>query len=94
MSEPTFVCALCSAVAQEMGHNPEPLRSVQERCCAWCSDNLVTPLRLRRFARGLLPKGDQVSGAMLQACRKTARLLPLRRRLHGWASGRRQAPRW
>lgn len=32
----------------DKGHNPAPLlKTYGARCCNWCNENLVTPLRIR-----------------------------------------------
>ena len=41
-------CCLCSKKIEGYGHNPEPLKSVEERCCDWCNGTKVIPARLAK----------------------------------------------
>ena len=40
-------CSICGDLYGHYGHNPEPLRKLEERCCNWCNAYLVIPARLR-----------------------------------------------
>ena len=40
-------CSLCGDVFIGKGHNPEPLATFDDRCCADCNDTLVIPARIR-----------------------------------------------
>jgi hypothetical protein len=45
----TGKCSLCDKQYEDFGHNPEPLKSVGERCCDSCNQNKVIPARLLAF---------------------------------------------
>jgi len=48
-SEPTFTCSLCGDAFIGMGHNPEPLKRYEQRCCGACNALRVIPARMRRL---------------------------------------------
>ena len=33
-------------IVWDQGHSPDPVRD-EGRCCTWCNNNLVVPLRIR-----------------------------------------------
>jgi hypothetical protein len=41
-------CSLCGEKYEDYGHNPEPLKRFEERCCGECNMNKVIPARLER----------------------------------------------
>lgn len=43
------ICSLCGEQFQGMGHNPEPLKPFDERCCTTCNDTKVIPARIAGF---------------------------------------------
>ena len=45
--EDTFVCVLCGSTVAEFGNNPDPLASVDERCCNRCNAEKVVPARCK-----------------------------------------------
>lgn len=42
------ICSLCGKEFVGMGHNPEPLKPYEERCCDHCNEYRVIPARMRR----------------------------------------------
>lgn len=40
------VCSLCGGRYEGLGHNPEPLKPLEQRCCSRCNDEKVLPARL------------------------------------------------
>lgn len=50
----TGFCSLCGGPYERYGNNPEPLRTVHERCCGDCNETKVIPARLAAIAE----KGD------------------------------------
>lgn len=40
-------CSLCEAPYGNYGHNPEPVKKYEERCCDVCNATIVIPARLR-----------------------------------------------
>lgn len=47
MDATEHTCSLCSRTFYGMGHNPEPLKRYEERCCARCNEYRVIPARLK-----------------------------------------------
>lgn len=41
-----FVCSLCGQADTGFGHNPEPLKPYDQRCCTMCNATQVIPARL------------------------------------------------
>ena len=41
-----FICSLCGKTSTGWGHNPEPLKKNEERCCEQCNVMKVIPARL------------------------------------------------
>jgi hypothetical protein len=39
-------CSLCGKLYYHWGHNPEPLKPFEERCCRDCNATKVIPARL------------------------------------------------
>lgn len=39
-------CSLCGGTYEHWGHNPEPIKPVDERCCDNCNRTRVIPARL------------------------------------------------
>ena len=62
MKQSTNKCVICGAPIDgvtDFGANPAPIRSLEEgKCCAWCDQHIVIPVRLKRDANGLNPYGD------------------------------------
>jgi len=46
-------CSLCGKEFFGFGHNPEPLKAYEERCCDCCNMTKVIPARLREFDKGV-----------------------------------------
>jgi len=45
----TGKCSLCKGNYDKWGHNPEPLKTFDERCCTECNSKKVIPARLKKF---------------------------------------------
>ena len=62
MKQSTNKCVICGAPIDgvtDFGANPAPIRSLEEgKCCAWCDQHIVIPVRFKRDANGLNPYGD------------------------------------
>mmetsp|Transcript_24291 Transcript_24291/g.36387 ORF Transcript_24291/g.36387 Transcript_24291/m.36387 type:complete len:169 (-) Transcript_24291:273-779(-) len=41
------ICSLCGSTFVGHGHNPEPLKMLEERCCDECEEALVIPARMK-----------------------------------------------
>jgi hypothetical protein len=48
-----YKCSLCGREEIGYGHNPEPIKPADERCCDICNDQFVIP------ARGLMAHRDR-----------------------------------
>lgn len=44
-------CSLCGQPYTGLGHNPEPLKRFEERCCSECNATKVIPARLAGIMR-------------------------------------------
>lgn len=43
-------CAICGKpIIEQFGCNPFPIRDSNLKCCQWCDEHLVIPLRLRQM---------------------------------------------
>ena len=42
-------CSLCSETYINHGHNPEPLKSFEKRCCDLCNEIKVIPARMKQI---------------------------------------------
>lgn len=62
MKQSANKCVICGAPIDgvtDFGANPAPIRSLEEgKCCAWCDQHIVIPVRFKRDANGLNPYGD------------------------------------
>ena len=47
MKDRKFKCSLCGKQCEGFGHNPEPLKRFEERCCSDCNMSKVIPARLK-----------------------------------------------
>ena len=43
------ICSLCGGGFSRWGHNPEPLKPFEERCCDICNETKVIPERIRIY---------------------------------------------
>lgn len=43
------ICSLCGKEFVGMGHNPEPLKRYEERCCEHCNEYRVVPARMKKL---------------------------------------------
>ena len=50
-AETRRLCSLCGEPFLGMGHNPEPLKRYQDRCCNDCNQTKVIPARMRAYNR-------------------------------------------
>lgn len=62
MKQSANKCVICGAPIDgvtDFGANPAPIRNLEEgRCCSWCDQHIVIPVRFKRDANGLNPYGD------------------------------------
>ena len=62
MKQSTNKCVISGAPIDgvtDVGANPAPIRSLEEgKCCSWCDQHIVIPVRFKRDANGLNPYGD------------------------------------
>ncbi len=42
----TGKCSICGSDYDHFGHNPEPIKRVEERCCGNCNEEAVIPVRI------------------------------------------------
>ena len=40
------ICSICKTEFTGFGHNPEPIRKYEERCCGECNMTIVVPIRI------------------------------------------------
>lgn len=45
----TGKCSLCEGEYSDYGHNPEPIKKDEERCCTECNSTKVIPARLKAW---------------------------------------------
>jgi len=49
----TGKCSLCGGLYVHWGHNPQPLKDLEERCCDRCNHEKVIPARMNLPEGGL-----------------------------------------
>ena len=42
----TTVCSICGTEFEGFGHNPEPVKRYEERCCGNCNQEVIIPVRI------------------------------------------------
>lgn len=40
------ICSICKTQFHGFGHNPEPIRDYDDRCCDDCNQTVVLPVRI------------------------------------------------
>ena len=56
-----FTCSLCGQADTGFGHNPEPLKPYNQRCCTMCNATQVIPARLKNvYMLQVKSKGETV----------------------------------
>lgn len=42
-------CSICKKESEGFGHNPEPIKPYDQRCCDACNNEVVIPVRIFGF---------------------------------------------
>ena len=63
-------CSICGENSTGFGHNPEPIKKYEERCCDQCNWDIVVPVRIFGLQSPIAMKALSKHGFMVKKERR------------------------